>query len=78
MSYWTEEQPKVLTTRANTFRYYEKADALAVSLPDFPDRKTGVMRIGKTISINLEALTENPEVIDSLIEILSKAKPIQD
>lgn len=76
--FWAEEKPQVLTTRGNCFRYYPQANVLSVSLPDWPDRVTGQLRLGKTVAVPLNTLAEQPEVLDSLIEILSKAKPIQD
>lgn len=73
-NFWAAEEPDIYRTRSNVFRFYPGANVLSVSTPDFPDRVTGMPRIGKTVTIQLNALIESPEALKALIDILSKAK----
>lgn len=75
--FWEDEKPKVIISARNTFRYYPKAQKLAVCLPDYQDRKTGETKIGKTTVVDLDALKRAPQALDGLIQILRdlKARP---
>ena len=75
--YWHAEPPHTFFTRANVFRLYGNANMLSVSLPDFEDMRTGKMRMGKTVGIDLNALIESPAALKELIEILCTARDEQ-
>lgn len=68
--FWANEEPIIHRTRGNVFRHYRESGVLSVSSPDFPDRTTGMPRIGKTVSVPLAALIESPEALKALIDIL--------
>lgn len=72
--FWLYETPEEVTTARNHFRYYKEAGRLTVSLPNYHDRETGEERPGKGVSINLNALAEEPETLQRLIEILESLK----
>ena len=67
--FWLQEDPELLTTDKNAFRYYPKAGRLVVHLPDYD--RGGSPHVGKGVGIQLGALT--PEVCERLIEILATA-----
>lgn len=72
--YWYTEQPQTFATSFNVFRFYKNAFKVSVSLPDFPDKTTGEVRMGKTIVIDLDALIESPAALKALLEILCTAR----
>jgi hypothetical protein len=72
--FWIAEQPQVLCTRDNCFRFYPEAGVLSVSTPDYPDKVTGEPRIGKTVTVQLSALIESPATLKALLEILCAAR----
>jgi hypothetical protein len=67
--YWLKEKPAVVMTRANVFRYFENADVLHVSLPDWVDHH-GNLRFGETVAINMELLRKNPGAIEYLRDVV--------
>lgn len=71
---WLQEYPQTFRSRSNCFRYYKIQNTLAISKADFIDAKTGNIRMGKTVLIQLADLTEVPDVLDALIEILQSAR----
>ena len=68
--YWDAEEPETFDISTNVFRYYAKSGRLHVSKPNYLDKETGLPRPGKTVTINLAALSEYPDVVEKLIEIL--------
>ena len=72
--FWELEEPEVMQTGKNTFRYYPKAQRLVVHLSDYHDARTGELKPGKGTGLNLAALAESPEVLDRVLEILSSLK----
>ena len=72
--FWALEEPLIFTTQCNAFRLYKKANVLSVSLPDFTDRRTGQIRIGRTVTIQLDALIESPATLKALLGILCAAR----
>lgn len=72
--FWLYETAEELITEKNHFRYYPNAGRLTVSLPNYIDRSTGAELPGKGVSINLAALTEEPETLERIIEILNGLK----
>lgn len=72
--FWLKEEPEIYRTSDNCFRYYKTQNVLSVSTPDFPDRSTGLMRIGKTVTVQLTALIESPAALKALLEILCAAR----
>ena len=70
MNYWEQEQPKVVDTGKNILRYFPQAGKLQVCQPNWTDG-TGQEKQGKTVTLDIQALTEMPEAVDILKEILS-------
>lgn len=67
--YWEKEEPKVARSAANVLRWYEQADKLQVSQPDWTNDK-GEECHGKTVTLDLTALSEEPECVVLLTQIL--------
>ena len=72
--FWATEEPQIFRTSDNVFRYYKEAAVLSVSTPDYPDRVTRELRIGKTVTVQLAALIESPATIKALLGILCAAR----
>lgn len=72
--FWIEEEPEIFRTADNVFRHYPKAGVLSVSTPDYKDRGTGAIRIGKTTTIQIPALIESPATLKALLGILCAAR----
>lgn len=72
--FWATEEPQVFHTADNAFRFYPKAGVLAVSTPDYPDKITRELRIGKTVTIQIPALIESPATLKALLGILCAAR----
>lgn len=70
-SFWEAEDPEVMRTKRNVFRYYKNANRLTVSLPDWT--QNGEVKMGKGVSINLGELVAVPAVRKRLIQILREA-----
>lgn len=70
-SFWEAEEPEILRTKKNVFRYYKEANRLTVSLPDWT--LNGEVKMGKGVSVNLGELVAVPEVRKRLIAILREA-----
>ena len=73
--FWELEQPEIMETRFNTLRYYPKAQRLVVHLRDYWSERDGCCRMGKGTGLDLAALSNRPDTIDRLIEILQSIKP---
>lgn len=71
MSYWNEETPAVADTGKNILRLFRKAGRLQVSLPCWTDDK-GQERAGKTVTVDLDALSETPEALALLQSIMEE------
>lgn len=69
--FWEVEEPEIMRTGRNVIRYYPEAERLVFHLPDWENYKTGETLPGKGVGINLEALAEEPEVCERLIDIFS-------
>ena len=70
--YWGEE-PKVFRTAKNVFRYYKRARRLTVSLPEYTPNGSTEKRPGKSVSIALDVLEEEPEALKAVTDILLSA-----
>lgn len=60
MAYFDDEKPVEFQTEKNVFRLYEKAGKLSCSRPKWVD-KDGKEQWGKTVAVDLEALSEDEE-----------------
>ena len=60
--YWENEQPITADTGHNTFKYFQKAGKLQVSMPNWTNGD-GEEKRGKTITIDTIALRNNPEAL---------------
>ena len=69
-AYPTDEAPLTFRTSANVFRYFRKTGLLLVSTPDYRNKLDGRSRMGKTISLWLRPLIEEPQALKALIDIL--------
>lgn len=72
--FWADETPQIFSTRTNVLRFYKKSGIISVSAPDFPDRKSGEMRIGKTVCLQIQPLIEKPDTLNALIDILCNVR----
>lgn len=70
--FWLAEAPEVYRGLENVFRFYRNAGILSVSASDFPDKNTGVLRMGKTVTVNLNTLRKTPDVLQALIDLLQQ------
>jgi hypothetical protein len=61
--YWEEEEPIVVDTGENVLRLFENARKLQISRPDWTN-KNGSRTLGKTVTLDVEAVLKNPEAID--------------
>jgi hypothetical protein len=57
--YWEEETPIVVDTGENILRFFENARQLQVCNPDW--LKDGVMRQGKTVALDIDAVLASEE-----------------
>ena len=73
--YWERETPLVCETTKNSLRWFSEAGRLQVSAAPWEDKTTGEQRPGKMVSLNVTALTGNPEAVRILTEVL---RTIQD
>ena len=72
--FWELEDPEIMQTGKNTLRFYPKAQRLVVHLSDYINPRSGELRPGKGVGLNLEALAECPEVLNRVLEILNGLK----
>ena len=63
--YWEEEEAKVVDTGKNVLRWYEKADKLQVSMPNWGEGKQG-----KTVTLDLCAVAECEEAVALLRQLI--------
>lgn len=68
--YRVMEEPEVFSTTGNCFRYFKETGTLLVSLPDYTDKCSGQMRMGKSVGIQLDALIASPDAMIALYGIL--------
>lgn len=74
--YWLYEEPELYTTGKNAIRYYQEAGKLQFALPDYVKttfsygQRREEVKPGRLAALDLEALREDPETLQWLIEIL--------
>lgn len=68
--YWLYEEPETFELEHNVIRYYPKAERLCFHLPDFYSTRHNKTAVGKGVSIRLDELADEPEILCRLIEIL--------
>ena len=73
--YWLSETPLICETTKNSLRWFSKAGRLQISAAPWEDKTTGEQRPGKMVSLNVTALTGNPEAVRIFSEVL---QTIQD
>ena len=73
--YWERETPLVCETTKNSLRWFSEAGRLQISATPREDKTTGEQRPGKMVSLNVTALTGNPEAVRIFSEVL---QTIQD
>lgn len=67
----TLENAETIRIKANVLRYFKGEHLLTVSTPDYFDPKTGTVRSGRGIGLDLAELRKSPAQLRRLIEILS-------
>lgn len=72
--YWEHETPLICETTKNSLRWFSEAKRLQISAAPWEDRVTGEQRPGKMVSLNVTALTGNPEAVRILTEVLKAIK----
>lgn len=75
--YWEHETPLICETTKNSLRWFPEAGRLQVSAAPWEDRTTGEQRPGKMVSLNVTALTGNPEAVRILTEVLQTIKDME-
>ena len=76
--YWLYEEPELYTSGKNTFRLYQKAGKLQISLPDYVKssfsygQRREEIKPGRLAALDLNALREDPETLQWLLSILQK------
>lgn len=73
--YWQYEEPETFELEHNVIRYYPKAERLSFHLPDFYSMHHHKTAVGKGVSIRLDELADEPEILHRLIEILQSLQP---
>ena len=77
--YWLYEEPIVYETGRNAIRYYRQAGKIQIATCDYVEVKrsqwtdsgiTEERKPGKLCALDLEALREDPETLQWLLEIL--------
>ena len=70
--YWEEETPIDVMTDKNELRWFKESGKLQVSLPKWKN-KAGDEVPGKTVVLDLIALSESPEAVQLLRDVLKQA-----
>ena len=76
--YPTSEEPVTFRTGSNCFRYFQKSGLLLISTPDYYNKLDGRKRMGKTISIPLRSLVDEPQTLKDLLAILDTCRNAVD
>ena len=71
MRYWEQEQPIVVSTSRNVLKYFREAGKLQVSHPSWTNDK-GEERPGKTVTLDIAALSENGGAMTVMCDILAE------
>ena len=74
MNFWESEKPISVDTGRNCLEYFPTAKSLSVSKPNWTDKKTGESKRGKTVLLDLEAVSKNPDAVALLTRILTDLK----
>ena len=69
--FWETETPVEVRAEKNTLRWYPKSGYLQVSRPDWED-DNGKVKPGKTVTLNVGALAEEPENVKSVARSVIK------
>lgn len=72
-SYWENAPDAEVDTEKNVFRYWKNAAKLQVSMPFWTDNE-GNQQMGKTVTINLDALRECIEAMALFEKIFADIK----
>lgn len=70
-NYWENETPTIIKTDKNVLRFYKDAEKLQVSVPDWDC--DGVMRQGRTVTLDVKSLRQNADALHVLNEIIDGA-----
>jgi hypothetical protein len=71
--YWETETPVVVDTGKNILKYFAAACKLQISMPNWTNAD-GETKPGKTITVDVTALTEKAEALDILQQIIESGK----
>lgn len=74
MNFWESEKPISVDTGKNIIEYFPEAKSLSVSKPNWTDKKTGEVKRGKTVLLDLEAVSKNPDAVTLLTRVLTDLK----
>jgi len=72
--FWDTETPVRVNTGKNILRYFPESKVLAISKPDWVSRKDGETKQGKTVMLNLEAVSTNADAVTLLTRVLTDLK----
>lgn len=68
-NYWEQETPLEVDTGKNILKYFQQARKLQISMPYWTD-DDGNKRQGKTVTLNLSALSETQEAVHLLEKVI--------
>lgn len=74
MNFWESEKPISVDTGRNILEYFPQNKSLSVSKPNWTDKKTGESKRGKTVLLDLEAVSKNPDAVTLLTRVLTDLK----
>lgn len=73
-NFWETEQPLSVDTGANVLNYFPTSKKLAVSKPNWTDKKSGESKRGKTVILDLESAAQSKEAVALLSRVLADLK----
>ena len=77
MNFWETEKPMSVDTGKNIIEYFPGAKSLSVSKPNWTDKKTGEVKRGKTVLLDLVAVANSPEAVKLLTRVLTELNKIE-
>ena len=74
--YWENEKPVEVTTSKNVLRFFKEAGKLQISNPSWTNA-AGEVKQGKTVTLDLSALSETPEGRSFIAALLKSLKIVE-
>lgn len=74
MNFWESEKSISADTGKNIIEYFPGAKSLSISKPNWTDKKTGEVKRGKTVLLDLDAVSKNTDAVTLLTRVLTDLK----